>query len=130
MKTRKIDRAEWRTYFDGFTSKHLKDRIPEFTRIEVLSGDMGAQLECGKERLLGLTYDPKGDAFEVELPDFTHRISHPQEIHAIEDTKGFITGIKVLVEKLDMGTRKGREEVLTLSHTLGTRALLQPPVKS
>lgn len=129
MSTRKIDKPEWRAYFDRFTSKHLKDTVPEFTRIEVLSADMGAQLECGKERLLGLTYDPKDDAFEAEFSDFTHRILHPREIHVIEDAKGFITGIQVLVEKVDLGMRKGREEVLTLSHTLGTRGLLQAPAR-
>jgi len=129
MSTRHIQKAEWRTYFDRFTSKHLKDGIPEFTRIEVLSPDFGAQLECGKERLLGLTYDSKDDAFEAEFSDFTHRIWHPQEIQVIEDANGLLTGVKVLVEKVDLGMRKGREEVLTLSHTLGTRGLLESPAR-
>lgn len=127
MSTRKIEKAEWRTYFDSFTSKHLKDSTPEFTRIEVLSADMGAQLECGKEKLLGLTYDPKDDAFEAEFSDFTHRILHPQEIHVLEDARGLVTGIQVLVEKVNLGMRRGREEVFTLSHTLGVRGLLQAP---
>jgi uncharacterized protein DUF5335 len=127
MITRTLPKKEWESYFDRYTSSRVKGQAPEFTRIEVLSSDMGAQIETSKERLLGLTYDPKDDAFEVEFDTFLHRIHHPKEIVVLEDSNGVLAGLKVLVEKLDMKVRKGREEVFSFSHALGHQGLLAPP---
>ena len=126
MITKTLQKKDWKAYFDRYTTQQVKDRPPEFTRIEVLSPEMGAQIETSKEQLLGLTYDPKDDAFEVEFSTFTHRIYHPTEIQALEDA-GALKGLKVRVQKLDMKVRKGREEVLSFSPTPGYQGLLAAP---
>lgn len=127
MPTRKLERSEWASYFDRFTKEELRDKIPDFSRIEVLSSDLGAQFETNGERLLGLTYDPRDDSFEIELEGFVHRIRHPKEIYVAEDQRGLLTSLKVLVEKIDLKVHRGHEEVLTVSHALGHAGLLEAP---
>ena len=67
-----------------------------------MSADMGVQLESSKGELLGLTYDRKDDALEVEIPGLVHWIYHPLEIYAVEADDGSVTSFKIVVEKLDL----------------------------
>jgi Family of unknown function (DUF5335) len=80
MTARKLDKSEWKPFFDGI-SKVLGAKQAE---IEVLSLDLGDQVEAEWLPLLGLTYDPKNDVLEVGLEGLDHLISKPRDIY-VED---------------------------------------------
>jgi hypothetical protein len=124
LTTRKIEKGHWRRYFDAFTERFLGGR-PEYTTVEVMTPEMGVQIESRMKPMVGLTYDVGDDALEVAFPEFVHRIYHPKEIHVAEDEEGNLGGLKVVVEAVNFGLRRGREEVLTLKPSLGYKALLE-----
>jgi Family of unknown function (DUF5335) len=61
MTTRKLDKKQWREFFDGI-SKLLEGKQAE---IEVASLALGDQVEAEWLPLLGMAYDPKADLVEV-----------------------------------------------------------------
>ena len=80
MTIRKLDKQEWKPFFDG-VSKVLGAKQAE---IEVLSLDLGDQVEAEWLPLMGLTYDPKNDLLDVALEGLDHMIRKPREIY-VED---------------------------------------------
>ncbi len=84
MVTRKLEKADWEGYFDQ-VSKTLTVRTVE---IEVGSLAIGDQIAASWAPLRGLTYDPKGDLLEVQMPEHDHLIHRPQEIHVVEQGDG------------------------------------------
>jgi len=80
MTARKLDKNQWKPFFDGI-SKVLGAKQAE---IEVLSLDLGHQVEAEWLPLLGLTYDPNNDVLDVELGGLDHMIPKPSEIY-VED---------------------------------------------
>ena len=63
MTTRKLDKKEWQTFFDGVTGM-LEGKQAE---IEVASLRLGDQVAAAWLPLIGITYDPKDDIVEVAL---------------------------------------------------------------
>src|SRR4051812_3223966 len=61
--TRKLKPEEYRATFEEFTKRHLREA--EDVTIEVLSPDIGDQLEARDARLLGITWDEKDRVLEV-----------------------------------------------------------------
>jgi hypothetical protein len=80
MTARKLKKKEWKPFFDGL-SKVLGVKEAE---IEVLSLNLGDQVEAEWVRLIGLTYDPKDDLLDVALEGLDHLIPKPREI-SVED---------------------------------------------
>jgi hypothetical protein len=80
MATQKLDKKQWKPFFDA-VSKVLGAKQAE---IEVLSLDLGDQIEAEWLPLRGLTYDPKDDVLDVELEGLDHLIPKPREIY-VED---------------------------------------------
>jgi len=78
MAAQKIDKSEWRVFFD-LLSKGLVGTRAE---IEVASLSLGDQIEAEWLPLLGITYDPKDDLLEIALEGVDHLINHPTEIWA------------------------------------------------
>src|SRR5438067_7524828 len=84
MPTREIPRHEWPSFFNCFSKEHQD--WP--TTIELISGDVGDQLEAEGEPLVGISLDPKGSAqgaIEVMVgarPDdnLTHTIASPTHV--------------------------------------------------
>lgn len=87
MAIRKLEKSKWRTFFDGI-SKLLEGKRAE---IEVASLALGDQIEAEWLPLLGLTYDPKDDLFEVALDGVDHLILKPREIHLDDDVGGLMS---------------------------------------
>ncbi len=91
MATRKLDKAQWRTFFDGIT-KMLQGKQAE---IEVTSLRLGDQVQAQWSSLLGITYDPKDDILEVALEGLDHLIPKPREIYVADGPEG-VTAVEIV----------------------------------
>jgi len=91
MATRKLDKEQWKTFFDR-VSKTLEGKQAE---IEVASLALGDQIEAEWLPLLGLAYDPKDDLFEVALDGVDHMIPKPREIY-VDDGVGGLMSIEIV----------------------------------
>lgn len=84
MVVRKLERESWEGYFDR-ASRGLGGRQAE---VAVEGLDLGDQIKAEWLPLLGLTYDPKDDSFEIALEGLDHLVPHPREIHVDETPTG------------------------------------------
>jgi hypothetical protein len=91
MTTHKLDKTQWRTFFDRF-SEILEGRQAE---IEVASLSLGDQVEAEWLPLHGITYDPKDDVVEVALEGLDHMIRKPREIF-LEDWTGGVMALEIV----------------------------------
>jgi hypothetical protein len=84
MATRKLDKAQWRAFFDLVSGGLLGMRA----EIEVDSLELGAQVEAEWLPVLGITYDPKDDILEIALEGVDHLIHGAREIYVDEGVTG------------------------------------------
>jgi hypothetical protein len=84
MTTRKLDKKQWRTFFDH-VSTTLEGKEAE---IEIASLRLGDQVEADWLPLLGIAYDPNDDIVEVALEDLDHLIAKPRELYVEEGPRG------------------------------------------
>jgi hypothetical protein len=105
--TKQIPREQWGAYFDRFTRQHLQRGVPEEANLELVSPTLGDQIEGEGATLLGLTWDPKSEAFEVLLEGVDRMHFHPSEIWVVEDRDGFLTAVELVDED-------GEREILRL----------------
>ena len=87
MTTRKLDKKEWQTFFDGVT-RMLEGKQAE---IEVASLRLGDQIQAEWLPLIGITYDPQDDLVEVALEGLDHMIPKPRAISVEDGPKGIIS---------------------------------------
>jgi hypothetical protein len=106
MTIRKLDRQEWKSYFERI-SKLIEGRQAE---IEVASLKLGDQIAAEWPPLLGLTYDPKDDVFEVALDGIDHLIEHPREI--------YVDGNSVELNALEVVDAEGVRQIVKLRDPL------------
>jgi hypothetical protein len=94
MQTRTLARSEWRRFFDSLS------RIIGGSRatLEVITDDLGAQMEVEESPLSGISYDPSG----LELYFVTrsgqhlvHRIENPERIEVEEPDGGLISALEI-----------------------------------
>jgi hypothetical protein len=90
MATRKLEKSEWRPFFDQ-VSKAL---IGKRAEIEVASLALGDQIEAEWLPLIGIAYDPKSDILEIVLDGLDHLIPHPNEIY-VEEGAGLLSSLQV-----------------------------------
>lgn len=115
--TKQIPRSEWSSYFEAFTRKHVNDRTSETVTIEVLSPELGDQVEARDVPLLGITYDSKDDILDVFVGDtLDHLIFTPRDIYVVEEEDGFLSSLQVtraegVREVLQFTKRKPAEEL-------------------
>lgn len=91
MATRKLDKKEWRSFFDRFSST-VEGKQAE---IEVVSLQLGDQVEADWLPLLGIAYDPHDDIVEVALEGLDHLISKPREIY-VEEGPGGLAALEIV----------------------------------
>lgn len=77
MSASTLPKSEWSDFFANL-SRTLEGKQAE---IEVLSLDLGDQMEAEWMPLLGIAYDPKNDLVEVALQDVEHMIPKPTDIY-------------------------------------------------
>ena len=94
--TAKVPRDRLSEYFTAFTRRFLLDDSPEAVDVEVLEPDLGAQVAVHGVRLLGITFDSKGNTLELELDAGDHRVYDPEEVWTIEESDGFLSAIEVV----------------------------------
>jgi hypothetical protein len=91
--SRRLERDEWQAYCNRI-SKSVAGKRAE---LEVISLDLGDQIEAEWLLLYGIVYDPKADVFEVALEGLDHLISHPREVYVDEGPSG-LTALEVIDE--------------------------------
>ena len=91
MATRKLERSEWRQYFDATAKRLPKMRVA----ISVIAEDLGVQPETQKGELIGITYDSKDGCLEIITPSMTHQIANPTQIF-VQEEQGELASIEVL----------------------------------
>lgn len=91
MAIRKLERKEWRPYFDAL-SKLLGAKVAE---VDLASPKLGAQAETKWVALLGITYDPHDDVLDIALDGLNHLIEKPRAIYVDNG------GAKIVVLEID-----------------------------
>ena len=91
MATRKLDKKEWRSFFDRFSTT-LDGKQAE---IEVVSLRLGDQVEAHWLPLLGIAYDPNDDIVEVALEGLDHLIPKPREVY-LEEGAGGLAALEIV----------------------------------
>jgi hypothetical protein len=91
MATRKLDKKEWRSFFDRFSTT-LDGKQAE---IEVVSLRLGDQVQADWLPLLGIAYDPNDDIVEVALEGLDHLIPKPREVY-VEERAGSLAALEIV----------------------------------
>jgi hypothetical protein len=78
MAVQKIDKSEWRGFFDWLS----KGLVGARAEIEVAALNLGDQIEAEWLPLLGIAYDQKDDVLEIALEGVDHLIYGPQQVWA------------------------------------------------
>ena len=81
MTTRQIEKNDWQSYFDR-VSRELSTTTID---VEVSGTDMGVQEETHEAALVGLSYDPRDDAFSIVAEALEHRVTRPEQIFVEEE---------------------------------------------
>ena len=93
MRTRKLDPATWRSYFDWIT-RHLPAVRAE---VEVAGLDLGDQVAAGPLVIDGFSYDPYNRELVVTATDvpLEHHIVDPRDVYVLEEL-GQPTAIEIV----------------------------------
>jgi hypothetical protein len=91
MAIRKLEKAEWRPFFDRIS----KALIGKRAEIEIASLALGDQIEAEWLPLIGIAYDPKDDILEIALDGLDHLIPHPREIY-VDQTGILMSSLEVI----------------------------------
>ena len=62
----------------------------------MLSPTLGDQFEAERVRLLGLSYSPQSNRFELRLEDVEPLVFEPAEIWVMEEEGGFICNVEMI----------------------------------
>ena len=106
MRTRTLEKSEWKSYGDGVSGLLAGKRA----EISVNALGIGSQIQAEWAPLLGVTYDPKDDLFEIALDGLDHLIRQPRRISVLEGPHG--------LESIEIVDAEGNQHVVTLREPL------------
>lgn len=86
MTTRKIEKQDWKTFFDGVSKVGGLDS--KCAEIEVLGLNLGDHIAAEWVPMFGVVYNPAGDVLEIGLEGLDHMIHRPKTIHVDESGAG------------------------------------------
>jgi hypothetical protein len=86
-----IDKTNWQAAAD-LLSRVLHGQP---ARLEVASLSIGDQIEAEWGPLLGISYDPKDDLFDIQLQGVDHLVRHPR-LFAIRERDSLADGLLVV----------------------------------
>ena len=89
MTTRKIEKTEWKTFFDGVSKVGGLDT--KCAEIEVLGLNLGDHIAAEWVPMLGVDYDPGSDVLEIGLEGLNHLIHRPKMIFVEESAAGLLS---------------------------------------
>ncbi len=81
MAIRRLERNQWREFCIRASRLLLGKQV----EIEVVSLEIGVQLEARRLPLVGIAYDPKDDVLELIAGDLDHSVRSPRELYVDED---------------------------------------------
>lgn len=110
MVAEQIDRTRWAPFFDGVT----KSLVGKQVYIEVVSLDLGDQVQVEWAPLIGITYDDKDDLIEIALEEHDHLIRSPHEV-LVDSGFGGIVAIAI-------GDGDGNRQIVKLKDPLALPA--------
>ena len=90
MATRKIEKTDWKKYFDDESKQMETAKI----RLELASADLGDQTEMDWLPVRGMSYDPREDRLDIMTDGLDHAIAHPKTIFA-EEENGALRSLEV-----------------------------------
>ncbi|MBV8546150.1 MAG: DUF5335 family protein [Acidobacteria bacterium] len=115
METRELLRENWTKTFDSLSRMYSGSTAT----LEILDGDLGAQIEVDELPLRGITCDASGIEMIFVTRDgqhLAHRITNPQRIHIEERDDGFVAAIGIV-------SSSEPEAILRLHQPLPSRLL-------
>jgi hypothetical protein len=80
MTTRKIEKTDWKTYFDEESVRIEGTAIS----LELTAPDLGDQTEVEWLPLRGMSYDPRQDRLDVITDGLDHAVAHPETVFVSE----------------------------------------------
>jgi hypothetical protein len=83
-------------YFATFTKRYLVNESADVADVEALSSDLGDQPVVTGRHLVGITYEPKRNALEVEFESGNVRAFQPKEVWVVEEENGFMRAVEIV----------------------------------
>jgi hypothetical protein len=111
MTVRQLPKTDWRSYCDRVS----KAMLGKQAQLEVAALPLGDQIAAKWVPLIGITYDPKGDTFEVAVENLDHLIHRPRDVHVDEQATGLVS--------MAITDTDGRQQIVQLREPL----MLSPP---
>jgi hypothetical protein len=94
--TIQLSPAHMADYFATFTKRYLVNESTDVADVEVLSRTLADQPVASGSHLLGITYEPKRNALEVELESGDLRTFQPKEVWVVEEENGFLRAVEIV----------------------------------
>ena len=94
--TARLSKDGMKEYFDRFNKRFLNLESTDVADVEVLGQDLGDQVAAEGVHLIGITYDPRTEALEVELEVGDVRSYRPKEVWVTEEDDGFIRALEIV----------------------------------
>ena len=92
MAATEIDRERWAPFLEGITNS-LTGKQAE---IEVVSLDLGDQIQAEWTPLIGIAYDRKDDLIEIALEGLDHMVRSPRELYIDYGVGDLATAIEIV----------------------------------
>lgn len=101
--TRELEKSHWKSFLDDLSQELPTSDI----RIEIISAELGDEVEAAGLLLHAMSYDPRSDEFEVvagrgtpHAPELIHhRVEHPRHIWV--DSRAGILPASIAVDAED-----------------------------
>ncbi|MGA1191920.1 MAG: DUF5335 family protein [Bdellovibrionota bacterium] len=77
MAVRELQKAEWQKYFSHMPAGGCYEEF----QLEVISPQIGAQVDADWEPFKDMRYDPSNDEIEITSAKVGHFIRHPKAVH-------------------------------------------------
>ena len=92
MAATEIDRSHWAPFLDTVTNS----LIGKQAEIEVVSLDLGDQIESEWTSLIGITYDRKDDLIEIALDQLDHMVRSPRQLFVDYAVGDIVAAIEIV----------------------------------
>jgi hypothetical protein len=94
MQTHTISPAKWQSTFDSLS--RIYDGAS--ASVEILSSELGAQMEVEDQPLRGISYDSSGIEIHFAMRDgrhLVHRIPNPKQVQIEEGEGGLLAALQI-----------------------------------